>query len=67
MTDFIHHRNAKAAILIEQNRPLIIDDIVLPDKLDVGQVLVKVHVSGICGSQIGEIKGVKEKMNICRI
>ena len=28
-------------------------------KLDVGQVLVKVEYSGICGSQIGEIDGVK--------
>ena len=49
----------KAAILTKQNRPLIVDKIEIPDKLEAGQVLVKVHISGICGSQIGEIKGVK--------
>ncbi len=49
----------KAAILVEQNAPLIIDDIRLPDKLEIGQVLVSVHYSGICGSQLGEIDGAK--------
>ncbi len=49
----------KAAILQEQNKPLIIDEIVLNNKLNTGQVLVKVHTSGICGSQIGEITGAK--------
>ena len=49
----------KAAILLEQNSPLVIDEVQLPDKLDYGQVLVKVHYSGICGSQLGEIAGVK--------
>lgn len=48
-----------AAILVEQNRPLVIDEIELPDHLSYGQVLVKVVCSGICGSQIGEIDGVK--------
>jgi S-(hydroxymethyl)glutathione dehydrogenase/alcohol dehydrogenase len=49
----------KAAILVEQKKPLVIDDIQLPDKLEYGQVLVRVVSSGICGSQIGEIEGVK--------
>ena len=49
----------KAAILVEQNKPLIIDEIKLPDKLEYGQVLVKIVCSGICGSQLGEISGVK--------
>lgn len=49
----------EAAILTAQNKPLIVDKVNLPDSLEVGQVLVKVHISGICGSQIGEIKGVK--------
>lgn len=49
----------KAAILVEQNRPLVVDDLELPEKLEYGQVLVKVICSGICGSQIGEIDGVK--------
>jgi S-(hydroxymethyl)glutathione dehydrogenase/alcohol dehydrogenase len=48
----------RAAILQELNAPLILDEIELP-KLDVGQVLVQVHCSGICGAQIGEIAGVK--------
>jgi len=49
----------KAAILVEQKKPLIVADIELPSKLEKGQVLVKVISSSICGSQIGEIDGVK--------
>ena len=49
----------KAAILVEQNKPLIIDEVRLPNKLELGQVLVQIHYSGICGSQLGEIEGVK--------
>lgn len=48
----------KAAILDEINSPLIIDDIEL-SKLEVGQVLVKIHYSGICGSQLAEISGAR--------
>ena len=55
----IQPRYTKAAILRSLNQPLIVDEVELPEKLDIGQVLVKLHVSGICGSQIGEIKGVK--------
>jgi len=49
----------KAAILVEQKQPLVIDEIQLPDTLSCGQVLVKIAYSGICGSQLGEIDGVK--------
>jgi S-(hydroxymethyl)glutathione dehydrogenase / alcohol dehydrogenase len=49
----------RAAILVEQRMPLVIDEIGLPRELSVGQVLVKIHASGICGSQLGEIDGVK--------
>ena len=49
----------KAAILAENKQPLIIDDIILPDELQFGQVLVDVHYSGICGAQINEIDAVK--------
>ena len=52
-------KTIQAAILVEQNQPLVIDEVELPDKLDFGQVLVQVHYSGICGSQLGEIAGVK--------
>lgn len=46
----------KAAILVEQNKPLVIADVGVPP-LDVGQVLVKVAYSGICGKQLEEISG----------
>ena len=49
----------KAAILVENNKPLVVADIDLPDELEFGQVLVDVHYSGICGAQINEIDAVK--------
>jgi len=49
---------ALAAILVEQKKPLVIEEIEIPSVRE-GQVLVKVLCSGICGSQIGEIDGVK--------
>ena len=49
----------KAAILVEQNTPLVVADVILPERLSFGQVLVKVHYSGICGAQINEIEGAK--------
>ncbi len=54
-------KSMKAAILVKQKQPLEIDDVQLPESLDYGQVLVKVMYSGICGSQLGEINGVKGK------
>ena len=47
-----------AAILVEQKRPLALEDVEVPAPL-LGQVLVEVLCSGICGSQLGEIDGVK--------
>lgn len=52
-------KQTRAAILVEQNAPLAVETIDLPQSLDVGQVLVRLKYSGICGSQIGEIDGVK--------
>ena len=52
-------RKAKAAILVQQKQPLEVSAIDLPERLDAGQVLVRLAYSGICGSQIGEIEGVK--------
>lgn len=49
---------SKAAILVEQRRPLVIEDVEIP-ALKLGQVLVRMIASGICGSQVGEIEGVK--------
>ena len=48
-----------AAILVEQRKPLVIAQIGLPQTLDAGQVLVKVLLSGICGSQLDEIDDAK--------
>ena len=50
-------KTMRAAILAELQQPLIIDEVELPPQLDVGQVLVKIGVSGVCGSQLGEIDG----------
>src|SRR4051794_26227138 len=47
-----------AAILVRQNAPLVLEEVEVP-RPALGQVLVQVLCSGICGSQIGEIQGVK--------
>ena len=49
----------KAAILVETNKPLVVDEVQLPDMLTCGQVLVKIIYSGICGAQINEITAAK--------
>src|SRR5687768_18461473 len=49
----------KAAVLTELRKPLVVAEVRLPDRLEAGQVLVRVKVSGICGSQLGEIDGAK--------
>lgn len=48
----------KAAILVEQHQDLIIDDLEIP-KIEPGKVLVEIKATRICGSQLGEIDGVK--------
>ncbi|MEY9617150.1 alcohol dehydrogenase catalytic domain-containing protein [Bradyrhizobium ottawaense] len=52
-------KTAKAAILVESGKPLIVDEFTLPDRLEHGQVLAHVHTSSICGAQINEIDAVK--------
>jgi S-(hydroxymethyl)glutathione dehydrogenase/alcohol dehydrogenase len=49
----------RAAILTELNAALAVADLQMPETLAFGQVLVKVHYSGICGAQINEIEGAK--------
>lgn len=49
---------SRAAILVEQRQPLVLDEVDVP-ALGFGQVLVETIVTRICGSQIGEIDGVK--------
>jgi Zn-dependent alcohol dehydrogenase len=48
----------KAAVLEKIDEPLAIRNVELTD-LQVGQVLVKVIVSGLCGAQLHEIRGHK--------
>jgi len=52
-------KSAKAAILAQSRAPLVIDEIRLPETLGVGQVLVKVLYSTICGAQLNEIAAAK--------
>ncbi len=47
-----------AAILVAQREPLVIDEVEVP-ALQRGQVLVEIIATRICGSQIGEVDGVK--------
>ncbi len=47
-----------AAILVAQRQPLVVDEVEVPAP-EVGQVLVQMKTSRICGSQLGEIDGVK--------
>ena len=48
----------KAAVLETINHPLSIREVELTD-LKVGQVLIKIIVSGLCGAQLHEIRGHK--------
>lgn len=48
----------RSAVLYENNKPLLIEDLTIP-KLKPGQVLVKNIYTGICHSQLNEIKGLK--------
>ena len=50
----------KAAVLVKSKSPLIIDELEI-QPIKVGQVLVKIDSSGVCGAQINEIDAVKGK------
>src|SRR5215467_4804175 len=52
-------RTMQAAILAAQRQPLVVDEVGLPERLEFGQVLVRVVYSGICGAQLNEIDGAK--------
>lgn len=52
-------KSAKAAILVKSREPLVVDEIEFPETLNVGQVLVKVHYTTICGAQLNEIAAAK--------
>ncbi len=57
-TEYIRETDIKAAILTRLDSPLEICEVELTD-LQIGQVLVRNLVSGICGSQLQEIAGNK--------
>ena len=46
----------KAAVIEKLNSPLAIRDIEIP-KLEYGQVLVRLFYSGVCHSQLMEVRG----------
>ena len=52
-------KKAKAAILTQSREPLIVDEIEFPETLGVGQVLVKILYTTICGAQLNEIAAAK--------
>lgn len=52
-------KKMKAGILVQSNAPLEVAEIEMPEKLSFGQVLVKIHFSGICGAQLNEISAAK--------
>lgn len=52
-------KTARAAILAQSREPLVVDEIEFPETLGVGQVLVKIHYTTICGAQLNEIAAAK--------
>ena len=56
-----------AAILFKSKQKLRIEEISIPEKLEYGQVLVKIFYSSICGAQLNEIDAAKEKTIFYRI
>lgn len=46
----------QAAILVETGKPLVVDEIEIP-KLQPGQVLVEIAFSGVCHTQLLEVRG----------
>ena len=48
----------KAAVLYELGKPLIVEEL-NTDELLHGQVLVKIFYSGVCRSQLMEVKGMR--------
>lgn len=49
----------KAAILIEKNKSLVVDEVICQNELLSGQVKIKILTSGLCGAQLQELAGLK--------
>jgi Zn-dependent alcohol dehydrogenase len=56
--------STQAAILVESSKPLVIEEIELPEELFSGQVLVELITRGFCGSQINELEAVKKQFQL---
>ena len=54
----------RAAVLYELNAPLRIEELTVPD-LQPGQVLVEVAFSGVCHSQLMEVRGKRGEDRFC--
>lgn len=52
-------KSFRAAILTESREPLVVDVVAPAGELRAGQVLVRIHYSGVCGAQINEISAAK--------
>ena len=48
-----------SAVLHQLNTPLKIHSVSPPDNINLGQILVRVIATAICGSQVGEVAGIK--------
>ena len=49
----------RAAVLFETGKPLeILEQVEVPE-LKTGQVLVSIHYSGVCHSQLAEVRGMR--------
>lgn len=59
MNEIVSPRRMRAAILVASREPLVVDEVELPERLECGQVLVKVLFTTVCGSQLGEIAAKK--------
>ena len=49
----------RAAVLVESSKELAFEEVEFREKLSVGQVLVQIKYSGICGAQVNEIDAIK--------
>lgn len=56
-TDIKQHNSVKAAVLYKTGQPLVVEEDIEIPELQPGQVLVKVAFSGVCHSQLMEVRG----------
>ena len=52
-------KTAKAAILAQSRKPLVVDEITLPEALTSARCWSRCFYTSICGAQINEIEAVK--------